>query len=606
MSSSETDTPLTSDDEAEDQPLPPHIEFMLILEDFFHIVQRLTRLAPKDWPLAQEFAYSLADACAVWDADAKALVEKKYCEPHGITFDQLLRKDRTFVLRRVPRHMPDKNVLEQNVQQWWEFWKTCIDPTTKKPIFGEATRKSVAALIKLIRAGHVSDPPVLKGKLYVKTGVDKHGVPLWRCRRGTSINESLHNKMRECLDLENCSIEVADLLLGLFIDVWNQKAARRNIPGTYNPGHFNTGLTRLTNSLTERLTGKPAYPALAAADKLNLGGEKVGVIRLHRVDPSADLPKVRGRRPWDLYKGWRAYLSKMTGSLVPETPVLTKEEFRYFQETVLANLPAGGKVDSKYWHDMVSTWDNEVDGDTILRKAPSHLSAQFKIFEKAEQKKKMLAELKSRGKTPLFMRGYFAGVMDRAIDSDQSGSDGEQQGDVFGDDIDDDRAAAIARSTRPGPVPHVPPVQLGDSITPGPAYASGPVPVVREPRQRKCGFCGRAGCAGSNLRTRCPAQRAESAGPVLERPASAPPGLFHAHTITSSARAHPYARANTVTSSRPTPLAPQLQRSLSTDLSELKGGARKPRSCKKCKRVAGQCPGATNKGQDACSWVMQE
>ena len=76
----------------------------------------------------------------------------------------------------------------------------------------------------------------------------------------------------------------------------------RNIPGTIDHGHFDTGMIDKLNNLVEELTGAPLHPEHRNNTGLYLQGQKVGVVRLYREDPSANLPNVKGK-PWESYTG---------------------------------------------------------------------------------------------------------------------------------------------------------------------------------------------------------------------------------------------------------------------------------------------------------------
>lgn len=427
-----------------------------ILADTFHLMCRIR--AAKDWPLLGDFAIAFADAIFKYE---KADLDKirAFAAKKNTTLDALLKKNRRWVLERCRRQIFEKDQLVANLRSLWEAWKNAKHPQTQQPVFDEKAHKAMANLIKLAEEGHVSDPNDVD--LYqVSRAQDKDGLTVWRCIRGTNINECFHNKLSECLDLENCSIELADLLLQLFVDVYNQRAALRNIPGTIDHGHFDTGMIDKLNNLAEELTGAPLHPEHRNNTELYLQGEKVGVVRLYREDPSADLPNVKGK-PWESYTGDLKYLSDLTGSKIPPVPIHTKEEHELYSklldEALRKDQGAAATGKPAFWTNMVEQWNKHVDGVNIFLKTSAHLKGQYEQTTKARTRQVLLDEMRREG---VDFATRVEGQRTYYVSSSSESSESEDETEAA------ERAEAIARSTAPGPIPLVPSSILGDSVAP--------------------------------------------------------------------------------------------------------------------------------------------
>lgn len=500
---------------------------MRILADVWHVMNRveLSRRSPLIQPFFRSFSLAIFNEYADDVAAVKAVLAKK-----GVTYEEMIVKSPSWVYSRVRREAPKREIMKESLLGFRAIWENEKDPATGQPIFNTDVAKAFNNILKLVEKGHLSDPEGVQ--LYYPMGEDENGLQQWRCIRGSSINESIHNKIRESLDTENCSIELGDLMLAYFISVYNQRAAIRNIPGTPDEGHFDMGLTNKTNDLYERLTGRPFFPTThgASRNKLFLSGERTGVSKLFTTDPSEQLPKVQGT-PWENYKNKDIiYISKVGGSKIPALPVTTKEEHDLYkdlvrQATTGRNSTTPAKIN---WAQMAVDWDQYVDGVNIYRKKAIHLSGYHKTMEASQQKKGHLRQMKNRNNNPLGL--HTATARPRPEDSSDSSS-GDTSSDS-GDDNDEERAAAIARSTLPGPPPYVPATVLGNATAPRTTLTSTiPLPQPSK-RTRTCAVCKSATCAGTNLRERCPQYHDNNAGlgaiPDVQmppRPVSAPPSL---------------------------------------------------------------------------------
>lgn len=493
-------------DEEEHNPLRELDEAVLVLGDIYHAMARV-KPADKSWPLALDFCREFSDAIFDWNATDMELLTAVAAKK-GLTFDAMLKKDRRYVLERIRRQVPGPEILATRLRAFFDRWKH--QKHSNQRVFDDKMWKTMDGIVKLAQDGYLSDPPNLQ--LYTRVRVDADKLPVWRCNRGTNVNESVHNKLREALDLENCSVELSDLLLQYFVDVFNQRSALRNIPGTIDHRHFDTGLIDKINTFAEELTGKPLHPTHRNNSGLHLHGEKVGVTRIYRSDPSEGLPKVIGD-PSAQMKGDAGFIARMTGTRVPPLPLQTKEEFalydRLHDETV-REMEGVDPQSSKFCEKLLEKWNENVDGCTIFMKTVAHLRGRSDKLQTKRYRQILLEELRGQGHELDSFRTY------RDFDEgDFSSSSSDNGGSDHGGppSPDPDRAEAIARSTAPGPIPIVPSAILRNTATPTATLQATVPPPVPQQRSRTCQLCQQPGCPGHNSRERCTRTQAATPAP---------------------------------------------------------------------------------------------
>jgi hypothetical protein len=184
-----------------------------ILEDIFHVENRLLRLLLQDHSAFKAFAFAFTQAIFVYDKDDKAAVEK-FLQSHSMTWDHALQVKKTAVHRRVRRYVPPPDVLCPTLQKLFDCWKDVpcsLDPE-KGPLFNQKARKQAENILHTARQGFLSDPPGIP--LYYKIGVDRNGLNYYRTVRGTnSIEGGIHMPLRRTFGSLNASPELTDALL---------------------------------------------------------------------------------------------------------------------------------------------------------------------------------------------------------------------------------------------------------------------------------------------------------------------------------------------------------------------------------------------------------
>jgi hypothetical protein len=94
--------------------------------------------------------------------------------------------------KRIRREVPNAGELHQRLQKVLNEFKDCQDAKGKK-LFAEKDLKEYNNILEHARKGCYSDPPDLP--MYEPLYVDADGLQVYRCLRGTSVLESIHQKL---------------------------------------------------------------------------------------------------------------------------------------------------------------------------------------------------------------------------------------------------------------------------------------------------------------------------------------------------------------------------------------------------------------------------
>lgn len=155
-----------------------------VLKDAFHLMDMIR--VSKKHPLYQDFSKALRDVLFVVDEEDRSRIEEFLLGVNS-SWNRKVEEDPSWIFRRVRRVIPPAADILSLMDDLFRTHGPIVDPKTGKPLFDdEAWRK--ARLVKdAIAAGHVSDP--INIPLYFEIGLDKDGLPLYRCSRGTSSIE---------------------------------------------------------------------------------------------------------------------------------------------------------------------------------------------------------------------------------------------------------------------------------------------------------------------------------------------------------------------------------------------------------------------------------
>lgn len=124
-----------------------------------------------------------------------------------------------------------------------------VDEGTDAFLFSAATWKAADAVLSTTRDGYVEDVPGVA--LYAQVYTDTDGLPIFLCFRGSSKNESVHQKLVPVLGrLQNVAPEMLETYLLNWMHRHNTRAAVRN-SGAQERGHYDVLLLDEVQSFEE-------------------------------------------------------------------------------------------------------------------------------------------------------------------------------------------------------------------------------------------------------------------------------------------------------------------------------------------------------------------
>lgn len=111
-----------------------------------------------------------------------------------MTWSFVKSKSPGWLWKRVQRFIPNKDVLYVVLKGLFESWAPVVCKTTgQKLLTLESHQKAQSTLLE-VRKGWISDPVGIS--VYQLEGVDKYGLNLYHCIRGTN---SVEGSVNECI-----------------------------------------------------------------------------------------------------------------------------------------------------------------------------------------------------------------------------------------------------------------------------------------------------------------------------------------------------------------------------------------------------------------------
>ena len=142
-----------------------------VLEDIFHVEDRLLCLLSEDHSAYKAFAFAFSQAIFVYDKDDHAAVEAEL-KKHNITWKFALHTKKDAIHRRVCRYVPPPNIFCQALELLFNCWQdvSCSLDPERGPLFNQKARKQTKNILQTARLGLMSDLPGIP--LYYKMGID--------------------------------------------------------------------------------------------------------------------------------------------------------------------------------------------------------------------------------------------------------------------------------------------------------------------------------------------------------------------------------------------------------------------------------------------------
>ena len=112
-----------------------------------------------------------------------------------ITWEKMKSKSPSWLWTRVRRYIPENGILYVLLKELFDCWGPIKCTVTKQPLFSHVTWKKANAVLHDVKKGWISDPGSIP--VYTLKGIDKKGLKLYHCIRGTnSVEGAVHNPIR--------------------------------------------------------------------------------------------------------------------------------------------------------------------------------------------------------------------------------------------------------------------------------------------------------------------------------------------------------------------------------------------------------------------------
>ncbi|KAG6818808.1 hypothetical protein H0H93_001463 [Arthromyces matolae] len=395
-----------------------------VLEDLWHVQDRLLRLLSKKHSGFKAFARAFSETLLVRDEDDVAAVAAVY-EQRGYNWESALRSNADKIRRRIRRYCPPPERLVPDLIKLFSSWKNvqCSNDPSRPVLFSAEAVKQAAQIVKHAERGFLSDPDGFP--MYRKIGTDPDGLNIYRSLRGTnSIEGGIHMPLRRTFGSLRASPELADHTLSLILHRRNTSASvgSFNRTGKKYRSHFDTWMSDEIVEIAAQVGIKPSFPIPNVLSTRIATNETMGIIRVpvslaascgmsyvenpvetgtpnHRDIPVHRLTHFSTARV-NVYE----YLRQRQQTLHAVTPLHLPAEFSLYNELLKTNkffvgrpqAPAANHTTktinfeklARRWNEVV----HERPEDKLFYKIPQQLERHHKVWAAYRAEKATLSE----------------------------------------------------------------------------------------------------------------------------------------------------------------------------------------------------------------------
>jgi hypothetical protein len=360
--------------------------FSACLGDNFHAISR-PKVAVKH-EYKKPYFVALQNAFFAWRPELLEDV-KQVLASNGFAnedIEALMYYDVDFFRQRVDRRVLPPRQLYWRVRAVFAVFGNKEDTKLKKPLFNKRAWAKANNILKEILLGYFSDPPGFQfySNRLDKKGepmVDKYGIALLSCNRGTNDVEAIHKQLVTLFGTWCTGVEMSDALLAERRHRHNHKINENKRLGFPRLGHYDTWIIDLIQLLVEKNHNVLLYPDWSNSSDYKPTPESFGTVALHSHELHVALDEVMlPEATTAKFTSEMKYLAKTMSVKVPFLPVHGASEARLFTRLVL-EMPTFDDVL------MAIEWCKHIDGHLIFPKLPVYLRMYFERWERNQRVK---------------------------------------------------------------------------------------------------------------------------------------------------------------------------------------------------------------------------
>lgn len=377
-------------------PAPTTIidRFSACLGDNFHAMSRPK--VPVKHEYKKPYYVALQNAFFAWRPDLLDRV-KQMLKHNGFSnedIDALMYYDVDFFRQRVDRRVLPPRQLYWRVRAVFAIFGDKEDSKLKRPLFNARAWKKAKNILKEILDGFYSDPPgysFYTNRLDRKGEpmVDKFGIELLSCNRGTNDVEAIHKQLVALYGTWCTGVEMSDALLSERRHRYNHKINENKRLGFPKLGHYDTWKIDMLQLLVENNHNVLLFPDWSNASDYKPTPENFGTVALHTHELHLAVENIQlADDVVGKFTNEMKYLCKTMGVKVPFLPIHGGIEASLFTRLVL-EMP-------DFDESKISIeWCKFVNGHSVFPKLPVYLRLYFERWERNQRIKDAVRKSKN-------------------------------------------------------------------------------------------------------------------------------------------------------------------------------------------------------------------
>lgn len=332
-------------DKLEDPPDEIQQIFSAVLGDAFHAMNRAK--VPVRHEYKKTYYVALMNAFFVWD-ESRLKEVKKTLKDNGWSDQEIntLQYYRPAFFQKCVEWivLPPKQ-LYWRIRAVFVKFGNKVDTKTKRPLFNEQAWAKAKNVLKEILQGFYSDPPGFNFYTLGLDGdgnakLDKYGLPLIKCNRGTCDVENIHRYYHRAFK-DSAGYELGDCLLAEQRHQHNVNKFEKHVVSCPKLGHFNTWQVDHLQILVEKNHGLLLFPGWVNATSYRDTEEGFVTVALHSKELDG-ASKVKAKTIDDEvktgYSGNLRFLCMAINVDIPFLPVDGTDEYRLFSHLMLSEM----------------------------------------------------------------------------------------------------------------------------------------------------------------------------------------------------------------------------------------------------------------------------